>query len=68
LYKKNYALCGNCLNLEFGLIQPLRRLNIFLSVLPSGKGGRGASAAIAEPPAQSKKEAYGSDFNCACLQ
>ena len=26
--KKNYALCGNCLNLEFGLIQPLRRLNI----------------------------------------
>jgi hypothetical protein len=30
-------------------------------------GGRGASVAIA-PPAQSKKEAYGSDFNCACLQ
>ena len=25
--KKNYALCGNCLNLEFGLIQPLRRLS-----------------------------------------
>jgi hypothetical protein len=23
LYQKNYALCGNCLNLEFGLIQPL---------------------------------------------
>jgi hypothetical protein len=28
LYQKNYALCGNCLNLEFGLIQPLRRLSI----------------------------------------
>jgi len=25
LYQKNYALCGNCLNLEFGLIQPLGR-------------------------------------------
>jgi hypothetical protein len=22
LYQKNYALCGNCLNFEFGLIQP----------------------------------------------
>jgi hypothetical protein len=22
LYQKNYALCGNCLNLEFGLIEP----------------------------------------------
>jgi hypothetical protein len=22
LYQKKYALCGNCLSLEFGLIQP----------------------------------------------
>ena len=28
LYQKNYALCGNCLHLEFGLIQPLHRLSI----------------------------------------
>jgi hypothetical protein len=26
LYQKNYALCGNCHNLEFGLIQPLGAL------------------------------------------
>jgi hypothetical protein len=28
LYQKNYALCGNCLHLQFGLIQPLRRLSV----------------------------------------